>query len=283
MAQKENITFDQLYQTVIYEKLLTLNDNIENFVVLNDVSEFQENDKLIEDDTTYILIKTYGGTKTTLPNLNQSLVACGIIVNTPNGQKWKRILDTLISETNGEWQTISYAGDEKYNPVSYNYFQTLGTPYMLSQVENVGTSTRYIVSVNGNIAYDTSTNYNVFPTYSVLIGADYVDIKNIINHSFSSSPIPETFIPLSSGIAKNEIKGVARTFTISVLIDYEDEAHNLLLTRCFNNDELLNPIPLKIEITNELVIVGNFSVSITANQTRGNYTTATFNFVESSD
>lgn len=278
---KENITFDQLYKTDLYNKIKVINNNKEDFIVLNDTSEFQQKGREVSDKNTYILIKTYGGKKTALKSVDQSNLAINIMVNTTQPQKWKRILDTYIKQTNSEWLSISYVGDDNYEAIEYNYFQSMDTPFSLQQIEQVGISTRYVVNSNGLIFYSSGSETGNQLKFSLQVESEYVEITNVISSGIGIKNFMEAYERKASAIIKNEVLSSGRSASFFFLIDPSDETHKLILDTFFvdaNSDDALS---LKIDLTSTITLTLNVSVdSLEIDQVYGGNLMGKVSFVE---
>ena len=250
-------TFDQLYRSFFASKLLDFG-LVENkdFKIINDTSQFQEDDQL--KDFAIVMIKSYGGTKSSLRSLDATNLKLQIMVNTDNPQFWKIYLDEITQMVNGAFETITFSETEKYEATTYSFFQTLNTSNIISDAQQVSTSTRSVVQTSGNIFY-TTQRLDLGVDLYFLIESEYVKASRLITANFQYNSENETLNDESSDIFKNVNKGFVRSFQFSFILDDQNEVHKMLLNKFLSGDT--DDLDIKIYVEN-LMVEKEYKVTI---------------------
>ena len=242
---KRTPTFDQIYRTFFYNKLLE-NELVENedFKIVNDSSQFQEKDQI--DNFAILMIKSYGGTKANLKNMDATNLKMQIIVNTDKPQYWKMLIDKITIEVNSNWNNLSFEETEEYNPITYTFFQNFNSSNVISNVEQVSTSTRNTVQTSGNIFY-TSQRIDLGINLSLFIDSEYVEMSRMTSSNFSLQTETEAFNEESTNFFKNADKGLIRQFSFSFILDDSNEAHQYLLNYFLDGGSSSQTIKIEVE------------------------------------
>ena len=282
---KQKITFDQLFQSVIYQNILNQGIPDDKIKPVLDASAFQNEDML--NGHSLIMIKSYGGNRIALEDIDATPMNIQIIVNTDEPQKWKRVLTTMGDLLNGKWNSIEWSEDEQYLDSFYHYFPALHLPMVVGGENQVGTSTRYTITMTGTVFF--TSNSNLAPVVPIEVydedSGDYLGIKYLLNSTFGYTQQTEAFQSKDKQELENETRGMARIVTGTFIFDSSCESHKIIMRTFFNGN--INPIKIKIYIndkdsefsTTMSVIIGELSNTYVA----GNSITSQIKLLESSD
>lgn len=239
-------TFDQLYRSFYLNKLLELGlEENKDFKIVNDSSQFQHDDQL--KDFAIVMIKSYGGTKSSLRGLDATNLKMQVLVNTDQPQKWKMYIDEITEAVNGDYETIVFPETEKYEETTYSFFQTLNTSNVISNAQQVSTSSRHIVQTSGNIFY-TSARLDLGVDFYVFIDTEYVKATRLITTNFNYISESESINSKDSDIFKSIDKGHIRQFQFTFILDDTNPVHQLLLNKFLDGDT--DELDIKLDIDN---------------------------------
>ena len=228
-------TFDQIYRT-FYNSKLTDFGLVEgkDYKIINDSSLFQESDKL--ENFAVVMLKSYGGTKSSILGVDATNLKLQVIVNTDQPQKWKMIMDKITEQTNGSFTPLTFTENEDFEGVSYYFFQTLNSANVISiNAEQVSTSTRLNVQTSGNIYY-TSQRLDFSVDLEIEIEGVYEEVSRMTFNNFNYTNQVETINDTNSDIFKNIETGIVRTFTFSFILDDENTAQLFLINKFLDGD-----------------------------------------------
>ena len=228
-------TFDQIYRT-FYNSKLTDFGLVEgkDYKIINDSSLFQESDKL--ENFAVVMLKSYGGTKSSILGVDATNLKLQVIVNTDQPQKWKMIMDKITEQTNGSFTPLTFTENEDFEGVSYYFFQTLNSANVISiNAEQVSTSTRLNVQTSGNIYY-TSQRLDFSVDLEIEIEGVYEEVSRMTFNNFNYTNQVETINNTNSDIFKNIETGIVRTFTFSFILDDENTAQLFLINKFLDGD-----------------------------------------------
>lgn len=277
---KQVLTFDQLLNGYLQQKLEALSNGKE-FELINDVSLFQEEDKI--EGKTIILLRTYGGERTSLPDLDATPLTIQLLLNTDEPQFWKRVLTSLINDINGKWNEVSFSEDEEFEDATYYFMPTLNNPTVQGTTTQVGISTRYNLIVYGSFFYTSDSSIALYPEIKMEIDGNYLKVPNIVTVSFGYSLNTETMSPIDNLIFKQEIRGVIRTFNITFYLNLKETTHKELVKTFFNNSDIAKAVNLQITV-DDLTLDSSFYIDpFSAVFTFGDGGTVQLTFVESGE
>ena len=283
--RKEKITFDQLFQSVIYQQIKNKGLTDDKFKPVLDVSEFQDRDMI--KDYSIVAIKSYGGTRYAIPDIDASPMSVQIIVNTDNPQYWKRILTEIINDINGKWNSISWLEDDKYEEITYYYMPTLNLPMIVGNGNQVGESTRYIVNMSGTIYY--TSNPNLAPVFKIKLFNDdtgnYDDLTYLLSSSFGYAKQTEAYQSNDKDILENESRGLARSISVNCIFDKSSIAHSKIMKSFFLGEDTTWKIKcyLDNEDSDYSMYMDTHIVELTYQYILGNSISVLIKFIEGSD
>lgn len=257
MANKIKPTFDQVYRTFYYNKILEMGIGQDEFKIINDSSQFQEDDEL--ENFTIVMITTYGGEKSSIRGLEATNLNLQILVNTDQPQKWKMIIDQINDQVNGDWEPLIFNETEDYEARSFQFFQTLNSSNVVkSAATQVATSSRHTVQVNGNIFY-SNKRFDLGVEVYFKIDQEYKKASYLVSKNFGMASENISYSEVGVETFKNVDKGLVRQFTFSFILDDENEVHQFI----FNNflDGISEAIEMKLYIAN-LEVEKEFDVLI---------------------
>ena len=283
--KKEKITFDQLFQSVIYQQIKDKGVSDDKFKPILDVAEFQDRDMI--KDYSIVAIKSYGGTRYSIPDIDASPMSIQIIVNTDDPQYWKRILTEIINDINGKWNSIYWLEDNNYEAVTYYYMPTLNLPMIVGNGNQVGESTRYIVNMSGTIYY--TTNPNLAPVFKIKLFNDemgkYEDLTYLLSSSFGYAKQTEAYQSNDKDVLENESRGLARSISGSCIFDKSCIPHQKIIKSFFNGEDKIWKIKcyLDEEDSDYSMYVESHIAELTYQYVLGNSISVLIKFIEGSD
>lgn len=247
MGKKLRPTFDQVFRTYVYNKILEIGVKDKNFKIINDSSNYQSNDDI--KDFAFVLIKTFGGERTTLKGIEATNLALQIIVDSDNPQKWKMIIDEITEELKGVWTSLSFNETDNYQQLDYSFWTALNTANVIGGETKVGTSSRKIVQANGNIFY-TLGRVHLDVDLEIKIDDEYEFVSRVVMANFSTLDQSETFLQKETNILKSYLRGMGRAFDFTLILDEENPTHQKLLKAYFDNDEMGEKFEIKVSVKN---------------------------------
>ena len=280
---KEKVTFDQVFRSYVYEQLLIINKGENNFKVINDSSMFNESDMI--ENYSIVMIKTYGGTRVALPDIDATPLSVQLIVNTDEPQKWKRIITEFIDNINGKWNTLKVTEDEKYKEVEYQYMPTLNIPSVISGTTQVNISTRHNIQCVGSIFYTSNPYLLSMPRIDLIIDGETHTLNSVLSCTLGYTNVTETYPYKEEEVLKSENMGASRAISINLLLNLNSEAHRYLMERFFNNDLIDKEQDIIIYLDgNEFMLsTKTYITSFTSSFINGGSTTVQIQLVESGD
>lgn len=286
--EKQKITFDQLFQSVIYQSILNQGIKDEEFKPIIDSSAFQDEDML--EGYSLVMIKSYGGNRMAIEDIDATPMNIQIIVNTDDPQKWKRILTSIGDSINGKWNFIEWPEDEQFKNSFYHYYPVLNLPMNVGGENQVGTSTRYVVTMTGTIYY--TSNPNLAPSVPIDVydeeTEEWIKVKYLLTNVFGYNLQTEAYQSNEHNVLENEERGVSRTSQGTFIFDKTCKAHRDIMKKFFKKNDVEKVLKIRIyiddpadaELSTEMnIIVQNLS----NNYIMGNSISSQFIFVESSD
>lgn len=283
--KKLKITFDQLFQSVIYQNILNQGIPDDKIKPVLDASAFQNEDML--EGFSLIMIKSYGGNRMAIEDIDATPMSIQIIVNTDEPQTWKRVLTSMGDQLNGKWNSVEWPEDEHYLNSFYHYFPALHLPMVVGGEQQVGTSTRYTITMTGTVFF--TSHSNLAPIVPIKIydedTEEYLSIKYLLNSNFGYTQQTEAFQSKEKVNLENETKGMSRVVSGSFIFDKNCSAHKKLMRTFFQKS--INPIKIKIyidesdsEFSTTMDVIIN---ELTNSHITGNSISTRFSLIESSD
>lgn len=249
-------TFERIYKSVLLEHLQNALPNRKVFVS-NDLHY-----KPLENDPEGVvaIIQTGMGSKSAISgyDMNTVPVVVNFITQANNLQELLGALNSIASEQNGKYNSLSLNAEEYYYKAIYSTAYPIGAPFDI----RIKSSVVRVMTINWTITLTYSHNAIIEPSvFKLKVGTTDYDINYIVRYEMSSQSNDEQTQYRENYLINYIPSSKTNVYTFVLLKVQSDEFQTLLRQEMIDINTILSTNEIKLLVDSETIDISNYSIT----------------------